>query len=179
MGLVRSDVLTVEHLVDEPFYQLVRQQLLAHALETAGAEGASRVRVMHVLAPANLAYQASLARPEHRALGAAVTEVWAQLLRTPDRFVSVDSAMLLDPVITSHEYAARYGAPLLRSLQDLADAYGTSVDGVQDAVDFDGDLMVHADDLALHLAGTGTGLTYPFTRDELDALVGELEAEVG
>src|SRR4051812_4036471 len=52
-GPVRDDVLAFEQLCDEPFYQLVRQQLLAHELEKAGAEGAGRVRVLHVLAPDN------------------------------------------------------------------------------------------------------------------------------
>ncbi|MDP9183889.1 MAG: hypothetical protein M3P04_14080, partial [Actinomycetota bacterium] len=35
-GPVRSDVLSFQHVLDEPFYQLVRQQLLAHELEKAG-----------------------------------------------------------------------------------------------------------------------------------------------
>lgn len=39
-GPVRAEVLAFEHLLDEPFYQLVRQQLLAWELEKAGAEGA-------------------------------------------------------------------------------------------------------------------------------------------
>ncbi|MEJ7788006.1 MAG: hypothetical protein WKF96_24670, partial [Solirubrobacteraceae bacterium] len=66
-------------LLDEPFYQLVRQQLLAHELEKICAEGADRVRVLHVLSPHNDAYQRSLARSEHRALGDSVSEVWQRL----------------------------------------------------------------------------------------------------
>jgi hypothetical protein len=60
---MRGDILAVAALFDEPFYQLVRQQLLAHALERSSAEGATRVRVVHVLPPANDAYQRSLASP--------------------------------------------------------------------------------------------------------------------
>lgn len=41
-GPIRGELLPFELLLDEPFYQLVRQQLLAHALEKAGAEGAGR-----------------------------------------------------------------------------------------------------------------------------------------
>lgn len=59
-GPVRADVLPFELLLDEPIYQLVRQQLLAHALEQAGAEGATRVRVVHVSPSGNAAYQQSL-----------------------------------------------------------------------------------------------------------------------
>lgn len=110
-GPIDGSLLPFELLLDEPFYQLVRQQLLAHALELAGAEGASRVRVVHVLPPGNDGYQQSIARPEQRALGASVSKIWQRLLRRPDRFMSVDSAIFLDPHITSHEFVARYGSP--------------------------------------------------------------------
>jgi hypothetical protein len=107
-GPVRSDVLSFTHCLDEPFYQLVRQQLLARELEKAGV--ADRVRVVHVLPKGNREYQQSLARAEHRAVGASVSEVWQALLRCPDRFTSLDSTVFLDPEITSREYCDRYGA---------------------------------------------------------------------
>lgn len=106
---VRADLLPFELVLDEPFYQLVRQQLLAHELEKARAHGADRVRVVHVLPPNNEAYQASLVRPEHRALGASVSVVWQRLLARPDRFLSVDPALFFDPEVTSAEYVSRYG----------------------------------------------------------------------
>lgn len=106
---VRRDLLPLDLVLDEPFYQLVRQQLLAHELEKAHAHGADLVRLLHVLPPANDAYQRSLVRPEHRALGATVSQVWQRLLTRPDRFTSIDPALFLDPRITSQEYVARYG----------------------------------------------------------------------
>lgn len=109
---VRSDLLPFELILDEPFYQLVRQQLLAHELEKARAHDADRVRVLHVLAPGNHAYQASLVRPEHRALGSSVSEVWQRLVGECDRFMTVDPAVFLDPEITSEEYVSRYGTDL-------------------------------------------------------------------
>ena len=108
-GPVRSDGLAFELVLDEPLYQLVRQQLLAHALETSAAEGADRVRVVHVLSEHNVEYQHSLHRPGHRALGETVSEVWQRLLRRPERFLSIDNAIFLDPEVTSVEYASRYG----------------------------------------------------------------------
>lgn len=105
---VAADVLPPPLLLDEPFYQLVRQQLLAHRLEADHVLGADVVRVLHVLAPDNSGYQDSLARPEHRAIGSTVDEVWATLLRAADRFVHVDPAVFLDPEVTSAEYVARY-----------------------------------------------------------------------
>ena len=119
-------------------------------------------------------------RPEHRALGTTVSEAWQKLLRQPDRFVSVDSALFLDREITSWEYAHRYGAPLIHDLQELLDAYGREdEDGLADSVDFDGDLFVREEGLELQLGRFGTLLKYPFTIAELNDLVAELEAEVG
>src|SRR3712207_8319260 len=54
------------------------------------------------------AYQRSLQRPEHRQLGANVSDVWRVLLRHRDRFTSVDSSLFLDEAITSSEYVSRY-----------------------------------------------------------------------
>lgn len=106
---VRTDLLPLDLVLDEPFYQLVRQQLLAHELEKSHAHGADLVRVLHVLPPANEAYQLSLTRPEHSTLGSTVSQVWQRLLTGPDRFTSVDPAVFLDPRITSQEYVSRYG----------------------------------------------------------------------
>lgn len=108
-GPLRSDVLPIELMLDEPFYQLMRQQLLAHRLEVDRAEGADTVRVLHVSAPGNSAYQRSLVRPEHRELGATVDDVWRGLLRAEDRFVSLDSGSFVRSDLTSRDYSDRYG----------------------------------------------------------------------
>jgi hypothetical protein len=107
-GPIRSELIDIEWMLDEPFYQLMRQQLLAWRLEQDGAEGAEVVRVLHVLPPQNRAYQESLVRPQHKELGSSVTEVWATLLRTPDRFTHVDPAVFLDESVTSWDYVDRY-----------------------------------------------------------------------
>lgn len=107
-GPLRSELLAIEWMLDEPFYQLMRQQLLAWRLEQDRAEGADTVRVLHVLPPGNRAYQESLVRPEHRALGKTVDEVWARLLRRPDRFQHIDPAVFLEETITSWHYVDRY-----------------------------------------------------------------------
>ena len=119
-------------------------------------------------------------RPEHRALGATVSRAWQKLLRQPARFVSVDSSLFLDRAIHSWEYTHRYGAPLIHHLQELLDAHGRQdEDGLEDSVDFDGDLFVREIGLELQLGRFGTLLEYPFTIAELNDLVAELEAEVG
>lgn len=106
---IAPGVLPAVMLLDEPFYQLVRQQLLAKHLEDDHVLDAEVVRVLHVLAPTNLAYQDSLPRPAHRAIGETVDEAWGKLLRLPDRFVHVDPKAFLNPAITSAEYLDRYG----------------------------------------------------------------------
>lgn len=95
-------------MLDEPFYQLMRQQLLAAELEKYGV--ADVVRVLHVLVSANLAYQQSIVRPEMHELGNTVGEVWWRMVKNPSRFVHVDPAVFRDPEVTSAEHVVRYGA---------------------------------------------------------------------
>ncbi len=156
----------LEHLLDELFYQLVRQQLLAWELEKSGAEGASRVRVVHVLPTGNVAYQQSLARPEHRALGGSVSEVWQRLLRRQERFVSMDSAMFLDAEITSREYVLRYAEEVIRNEAELLLAVRVhTVGDVENALycqqEFDGEVELHATGIQLFLGRENLGLTTP------------------
>ena len=108
-GPIINDVLPFAELLQEPLYQLVRQQLLAYELEKAGAHGADRVRVVHVMPAGNSAYNASLHGTLTTLLGDTVKDVWQRLLRRPDRFVSMDSAVFLDAEITSQDYVERYG----------------------------------------------------------------------
>lgn len=110
-GPIAAGLVPWEELLQEPLYQLMRQQLLAHELEKRAAHGAERVRVVHVLPSGNDAYQRSLYGEHALSLGATVKEVWSRLLRHNDRFVQVDSAMFVDPEVTSPEYVARYGDP--------------------------------------------------------------------
>ena len=177
-GPVRDELLSFDHLTDEPFYQLVRQQLLAHALETDNSYGAGRCRVVHVTPADNAAYQASLARPEHRALGSTVGEVWQQLLRRPDRFVPLDSSVFLDRSITSPEYAARYARNVAwdeATLLSLAD--DQDVAAFQDLLDFEGDTEVVAEGVVLTVGCERTLLRYPFPLAELYQLIAELETD--
>lgn len=114
-GSLRSNLVGFDDILHEPFYQLVRQQLLAQELERHNACEADRVRVLHVSPRANIAYQRSIRRPGLLALGGTVSQAWTRLLRTPDRFLSVDSSLFLDPDITSSEYLSRYGPAIVAS----------------------------------------------------------------
>jgi len=170
-GPGRGDVLPFELLLDEPIYQLVRQQLLAHALERAGAEGADRVRVVHVLPLGNDAYQNSLHRPEHLALGNTVEQVWEQLLRRSDRFTPVDSALFLDPDITSREYVLRYADDVVYDGATLMRAFDVSdTSGLEGALDFHGTVVLYDDAVDLVIGTRGVGLSYPFRAMDLREL---------
>jgi hypothetical protein len=103
---LRTDLIPYDDMFVEPFYQLMRQQLLAHEMERAGELGADVVRVLHVSPTDNEGLRGSLNRSSHLALGDDVFDVWRQLLRQPDRFVSLDSRELCRTA--SAEYAARY-----------------------------------------------------------------------
>jgi hypothetical protein len=108
-GPIRSDLVPFESMLAEPFYQLMRQQLLAHRIERDPEHPAERVRVVHAHPPANLAFQLSVHDSALGALGDTVDEIWAQLLRSSSRYTTMDPAIFCAPRITSDEYAARYG----------------------------------------------------------------------
>jgi hypothetical protein len=105
---IRTDLLPYADIFVEPFYQLVRQQLLAAELERRHELDAEVVRVVHVTPAGNQEYQASLNRDSHRALGSTVYNAWRRVLRQPDRWLALDSRVFCDPSITSPEYVARY-----------------------------------------------------------------------
>jgi hypothetical protein len=107
-GPMRTDVISYADLFVEPFYQLMRHQLLAHAMERSEELGADTVKVLHVAPATNTELQLSRTRDSHPAAGATLYTAWRAMLRRPDRFVTLDSARLATPTITSEEYVARY-----------------------------------------------------------------------
>ncbi|MFC7500474.1 hypothetical protein [Nocardioides sp. GCM10030258] len=109
-GPIKAGRLDLADLFHEPIYQLVRQQLLADQLRSDSAVAAEVVRVIHVLSPDNNAYQRSYLPPALRGRGATVSAVWKTLLRHPDRFVTMDPTVFLDPAVTSEHYVDRYGS---------------------------------------------------------------------
>lgn len=101
--------MTFVDMLDEPFCQLFRQQLLAWQLESDPNNRYERVRIVHVAPRDNSGYQRSLVRNSHDRLGDTVSKVWATLLRRPDRFAALDSTVFVNSNVTSPEYVDRYG----------------------------------------------------------------------
>lgn len=106
---IRFDAIPYEDVFVEPFYQLFRQQLLAHEMERARELDADRVRVVHVSPVGNVALRTALHRDSHRRAGGDVFDIWRSMLCSPDRFVCLDSALFCDRHVTSDAYVARYG----------------------------------------------------------------------
>ena len=100
------------HLTDfgdlfyEPFYQLLRQQLLAHEMEKARESETNLVKVLHV-APAKNRDFHRVTSPGLQQLGDSSIEVWKSLLRLPDRFISTSTEALFGnfPIDTHPELA--------------------------------------------------------------------------
>lgn len=74
----------------EPFYQLMRQQFLAHEMEKAHELGADVVSVLH-LAPAHNLNFRKVTSPDLRGMGDSATAVWKKLVVGPEKFNSIST----------------------------------------------------------------------------------------
>lgn len=86
---LREDILPCfEALFYEPFYQLFRQQALAHEMERCHELGADVVSVLNI-APALNTEFFRMTSPDLEPLGETVIDVWKTLVRDQSRFASV------------------------------------------------------------------------------------------
>ncbi|MFN3549196.1 MAG: PGN_0703 family putative restriction endonuclease [Mesorhizobium sp.] len=98
-GPLRSDAgLKPADLFWEPFYQLMRQQILAARMQAAREDGAERVRVLHV-APAGNWRLRRVTSPALRGLGDDAFTVFGGLLADPESFVSRSAEALFGPLL--------------------------------------------------------------------------------
>lgn len=89
----KSPLPRFQDLFYEAFYQLMRQQLLAHQMEQAKELGATRVSVLHV-APLHNADFRRVTSPGLVHLGDSPTAIWKRLVLPSDRFASVHTEEL-------------------------------------------------------------------------------------
>lgn len=82
-----------EALFYEPFYQLMRQQFLAHEMEKAHELGADAVSLLHI-SPAHNQDFKFITSPQLRSLGKSATGVWSQLVKDGSRFTAAHSEEL-------------------------------------------------------------------------------------
>ena len=118
LALVQADdspidvtVLPFEELLVEPVYQLMRTQLLAHALEQDPDLNIDRARVIYAAPACNTALWNSLPRPSLRAAakGMGLLGLWRRVLRDPQSFAYLDTTTLVRPTApTSRAFQDRY-----------------------------------------------------------------------
>lgn len=118
----QSDLPPYETFFAEPFYQLMRQSLLAMEMELARKSGpgemeADVVTVVHVSPKANREYATSFTSPTMARYGRTVTAAWANLA-PPDRFTAIS----LESLLTTIDHAA--GQQHRRWADWLLDRYG-------------------------------------------------------
>lgn len=94
----------------EPFYQFMRQQMLAKEMERAREDGADEVHLLHISPAANLDFR-RVTSPTLASLGDSATSVWSKLTSDSGRFHAVDTEMLFREVLRSAligDRASRY-----------------------------------------------------------------------
>jgi hypothetical protein len=98
-GPLRGDLgLKLADFFWEPFYQLLRQQMLALQMERAHEDGAQRVRVLHISPSANRVLH-KVTAPALRRFGEDAFELFASVLVKPDRFVSRTTEQIFVPFV--------------------------------------------------------------------------------
>lgn len=89
-----------DDLFYEPFYQLMRQQLLAHEMERARELGADVVSVLHIAPAHNTDFHKVTSRGLETT-GKTAMEVWRKLVRPQSRFLSLSTEQLFGPLFTT------------------------------------------------------------------------------
>ena len=96
--LDKKHVVDFKMLFYQPFYQLLRQQLLANEMQIAREMSADRVTVLHIAPQANTDFQ-KVTSPLLQPLGNRVTNVWHELLNDKSTFKSVATEQLFSAKI--------------------------------------------------------------------------------
>lgn len=98
-GPIRDDLsLKLEDFFWEPFYQLMRQQMLAFQMEKAYEAGTERVRVLHISPAGNQRLHAVTSKALNR-FGADAFAVFAKTLVNPSAFVGKTIEQVFGPLI--------------------------------------------------------------------------------
>jgi hypothetical protein len=114
-GPVRADLdLKLEELFYEPFYQLLRQQMLAFRMQRARECDADLVRVLHIAPNGNETLK-NVTAPALRRFGTNAFLVWKQLLVRPQDFISRTTEELFMPLISIIDINNEQWATYLRT----------------------------------------------------------------
>jgi hypothetical protein len=121
-GPIRNDQgVKLEDFFWEPFYQLLRQQMLAFQMQKAREDGADGVRVLHVAPIANLALK-KVTSPALQRFGYNAFAVFRSLLVDPENFVSRSTEDLFGPMVADLGEADEWSSYLARRYAFLSDS---------------------------------------------------------
>jgi hypothetical protein len=99
-GPIRDELnLRLEDFFWEPFYQLMRQQILAFQMEKARESGTNRVRVLHVSPSGNRPLH-TVTSPALSRFGTDAFDVFRNMLVDSDAFVSRTIEQVFGPLVT-------------------------------------------------------------------------------
>lgn len=98
-GPIRADLsLTVEDFFWEPFYQLLRQQMMAWRMQRAPEGEGGRVRVLHI-SPAGNRDLHKVTAPALRRFGDDAFEAFSAVLLRPDDFIGRTAEQMFAPLV--------------------------------------------------------------------------------
>lgn len=118
-GPVRADLgLALADFFWEPFYQLLRQQMLAFQMQKAQLDGATKVRVLHISPTGNRALH-RVTSPALRRFGEDAFEVFPALLCDRGDFISCSTEELFLPLIGSEYSGDAWAGYLLQRYRFL------------------------------------------------------------
>ena len=152
--------LELKDLLIEPFYQHLRQQLLASEMERAGELGFETVTCLHVSPRANLAFHEGITAPKMKKFRDTVGEAWPKILVQPDRYRSVAYEDLFAAV------AATADPQMIGWEQYQRARYGWELDPTARITDFNRGLK--EDFFAWVQCGSGKKLVALFKKHHLD-----------
>lgn len=112
---IRKDILpSFDALFYEPFYQFMRQQLLAHEMEKAHELDADIVTVLHI-APAHNIDFCKVTSPQLVNLGETATSIWRKLVKPDGRFISISTEQLFSSLFADRFPKIKTWADYIRS----------------------------------------------------------------
>jgi len=88
----------------EPFYQLMRQTLLAQLICQHSDHGCTSYRHVHVVPEENMEFHRNVTSPGLK--GASVSEAWLSVLKQPDLFVATTPTKFMRPVVEGRDTRA-------------------------------------------------------------------------
>lgn len=91
--IIKKILPAFDALFYEPFYQFMRQQLLANEMEKAGELGADIVSVLHIAPAMNQDFQ-KVTSPLLKGMSNSAVELWKKLVKADNRFLSVSTEQL-------------------------------------------------------------------------------------